>query len=94
MTCREDCKVILRIVQPCKGFIDLSQFVETFARLSKEAQMTSAIMAFLHHLAAFTLDRASLIYELTTFRKDLSLAGARQNSTDGYPLRDLRRVYF
>ena len=39
--------------------------------------MTSAIMAFLHHLAAFTLV-GSLIYEHTTFRKDLSLAEARR----------------
>ena len=34
--------------------------------------MTSAIMAFLHHLAAFTLV-GSLKYEHTTFRKGLSL---------------------
>lgn len=39
--------------------------------------MTSAIMAFLHHLAAFTLV-GSLIYEHTTFRKDLSLTDARR----------------
>ena len=39
--------------------------------------MTSAIMAFLHHLAAFTLT-AAVIYELATFRKDLSLAEARK----------------
>ncbi len=39
--------------------------------------MTSAIMAFLHHLAAFTLV-GSLIYEHTTFRRDLSLAEARR----------------
>ena len=39
--------------------------------------MTSAIMAFLHHLAAFTLT-AAIIYELVTFRKDLSLAEARK----------------
>jgi putative membrane protein len=39
--------------------------------------MTSAIMAFLHHLAAFTLV-GSLIYEHTAFRKDLSLAEARR----------------
>ena len=39
--------------------------------------MTSAIMAFLHHLAAFTLV-GSLIYEHTTFRKDLSLVDARR----------------
>ena len=39
--------------------------------------MISAIMAFLHHLAAFTLV-GSLIYEHTTFRKDLSLAEARR----------------
>lgn len=39
--------------------------------------MTSAIMAFLHHLAAFTLT-AALIYEHTAFRKDLSLAEARR----------------
>ena len=39
--------------------------------------MISAIMAFLHHLAAFTLV-GSLIYEHTTFRKDLSLTEARR----------------
>lgn len=39
--------------------------------------MTSAIMAFLHHLAAFALT-AAIIYEHTTFRKDLSLADARR----------------
>jgi putative membrane protein len=39
--------------------------------------MASAIMAFLHHLAAFTLT-AAIIYELVTFRKDLSLAEARK----------------
>ena len=39
--------------------------------------MTSAIMAFLHHLAAFTLV-GSLIYEHTTFRKGLSLTDARR----------------
>ena len=39
--------------------------------------MTSAIMAFLHHLAAFTLT-GSIIYELVTFRKDLTLAEARR----------------
>jgi putative membrane protein len=39
--------------------------------------MISALMAFLHHLAAFTLT-ASIIYELVTFRKDLSLAEARR----------------
>lgn len=39
--------------------------------------MNSAIMAFLHHLAAFTLT-AAVIYEHTTFRKDLSLADARR----------------
>jgi len=39
--------------------------------------MTSALMAFLHHLAAFTLV-GSLIYEHTTFRKDLSLVDARR----------------
>ena len=39
--------------------------------------MTSALMAFLHHLAAFTLV-GSLIYEHTAFRKDLSLAEARR----------------
>ncbi len=39
--------------------------------------MISAIMAFLHHLAAFTLV-GSLIYEHTTFRKDLSLIEARR----------------
>ena len=39
--------------------------------------MTSAIMAFLHHLAAFTLVGV-LIYEHTAFRKDLSLSEARR----------------
>ncbi|HJR78547.1 MAG TPA: DUF2214 family protein [Anaerolineales bacterium] len=39
--------------------------------------MTNAIMAFLHHLAAFTLT-GSIIYELVTFRKDLTLAEARR----------------
>jgi putative membrane protein len=39
--------------------------------------MTSGIMAFLHHLAAFTLT-AALIYEHTAFRRDLSLAEARR----------------
>jgi putative membrane protein len=39
--------------------------------------MTSAMMAFLHHLAAFTLT-GSIIYELVTFRKDLTLAEARR----------------
>jgi putative membrane protein len=39
--------------------------------------MTSGIMAFLHHLAAFTLTGA-IIYEHITFRKDLSLAEARR----------------
>ena len=39
--------------------------------------MTSGIMAFLHHLAAFTLTSA-IIYEHTTFRKDLSLVDARR----------------
>ena len=37
--------------------------------------MTSAIMAFLHHLAAFSLT-AAIVYEHTTFRKDLSLVDA------------------
>jgi hypothetical protein len=44
---------------------------------SEEAEMTSAIMAFLHHLAAFTLT-AAVIYEHTTFHKNLSLADARR----------------
>ena len=39
--------------------------------------MTSALMAFLHHLAAFTLV-AAVIYEHTTFRKNLSLVDARR----------------
>ena len=39
--------------------------------------MSSAIMAFLHHLAAFTLVGV-LIYEHTAFRKDLSIAEARR----------------
>ncbi len=39
--------------------------------------MTSAIFAFLHHLAAFTLVGA-LLYELLSFRQNLSLAEARR----------------
>lgn len=39
--------------------------------------MTSGIMAFLHHLAAFALT-AAIIYEHTTFRKELSLTDARR----------------
>jgi len=39
--------------------------------------MTSALMAFLHHLAAFTLT-GSIIYELVAFHKDLTLAEARR----------------
>lgn len=39
--------------------------------------MISGIMAFLHHIAAFTLT-AALIYEHTAFRKELSLAEARR----------------
>ena len=39
--------------------------------------MTSGIMAFLHHLAAFALT-AAVIYEHTAFRKDLSMAEARR----------------
>jgi putative membrane protein len=46
--------------------------------MSSEAVLwTSALMAFLHHLAAFTLT-AAIIYEHTAFRKDLSLADARR----------------
>ncbi len=39
--------------------------------------MISAIMAFLHHFAAFTLT-AAIVYEHVTFRKELSLAEARR----------------
>ena len=39
--------------------------------------MTSAIMAFLHHLAAFTLVSV-VIYEHTAFRKEMSIAEARR----------------
>ena len=39
--------------------------------------MNSAIMAFLHHLAAFTLV-GTLIYEHTAFRKDITFAEAAQ----------------
>ena len=39
--------------------------------------MTSAIMAFLHHLAAFALT-GSIIYELVAFHKDLTVAEARR----------------
>ncbi len=44
---------------------------------SEAVLWTSGIMAFLHHLAAFTLTGA-IIYEHITFRKDLSLAEARR----------------
>jgi len=44
---------------------------------SEAVLWTSALMAFLHHLAAFTLT-AAIIYEHTTFRKDLSLRDARR----------------
>ncbi len=39
--------------------------------------LTSAIMAFVHHLAAFTL-AATIVYELVTYRKDISLGEARR----------------
>src|SRR5512147_339921 len=39
--------------------------------------MTSAIMAFLHHFAAFTLT-AAIVYEKVTFSKDLAIAAARR----------------
>src|SRR6185436_9893074 len=39
--------------------------------------MTSGIMAFLHHLAAFTLV-GTIIYELVSFRKDMSISEARR----------------
>jgi putative membrane protein len=39
--------------------------------------MNSAIMAFLHHLAAFTMV-GTLIYEHTAFRKDITFAEARR----------------
>lgn len=39
--------------------------------------MTSAIMAFLHHLAAFMLT-AAIVFEHTTFRRGLSLTDARR----------------
>ena len=39
--------------------------------------MNSALMAFLHHLAAFTLV-GTLIYEHTAFRKDITFAEARR----------------
>jgi|SRR5689334_13260129 len=39
--------------------------------------MSSAILAFFHHLAAFTLT-AAIVYEHTTFRRDLSLTDARR----------------
>jgi putative membrane protein len=39
--------------------------------------MTSALMAFLHHLAAFALS-AAIVYEHITFRRDLSLTDARR----------------
>ena len=44
---------------------------------SEAVLWTSAIMAFLHHLAAFALTGA-IVYEHITFRKDLSLAEARR----------------
>lgn len=39
--------------------------------------MTSALMAFLHHLFAFTLV-ASLVYEFVAFRKGMTLEEARR----------------
>ena len=39
--------------------------------------MTSGIMAFLHHVAAFALV-AAIVYEHTMFHKDLTLAEARK----------------
>ena len=39
--------------------------------------MTSGIMAFLHHVAAFALT-AAIVYEHTMFHKDLTLAEARR----------------
>jgi len=39
--------------------------------------LTGAIIAFLHHLAAFTLT-ATIVYELVTYRKDISLGEARR----------------
>jgi len=44
---------------------------------SEAVLRTSAVMAFLHHLAAFILV-GSIIYEHTAFRKDLSLVEARR----------------
>ena len=44
---------------------------------SETVLWTSAIMAFLHHVAAFTL-AAAIIYEHTTFRRNLSLVDARR----------------
>jgi putative membrane protein len=44
---------------------------------SEAVLWTSGIMAFLHHLAAFTLTGA-ILYEHITFRKELSLAEARR----------------
>lgn len=38
---------------------------------------TGAIMAFIHHLAAFTLF-ASILFEHLTFKRDLNLAGAKR----------------
>jgi putative membrane protein len=40
-------------------------------------QMSAAIMAFIHHLAAFTLF-ASILFEHLTFKRDLTLAGAKR----------------
>jgi putative membrane protein len=45
--------------------------------ISEAARWTSAIMAFLHHLAAFSLTSA-IVYEHIAFRKELSLAEARR----------------
>ena len=39
--------------------------------------MTSGMMAFLHHVAAFALT-AAIVYEHTMFHKDLTLAEARR----------------
>jgi len=39
--------------------------------------MSAAIMAFIHHLAAFTLF-ASILFEHLTFKRDLTVAGAKR----------------
>jgi putative membrane protein len=39
--------------------------------------ISSAVLAFIHHLAAFTLF-ASILFEHLTFKRDISIAGAKR----------------